>query len=108
MFMKKLTAEQNFKKDRLSSFFLAALIFAVIGLSVGRVVIANRLVEAGEKLRSLDQSTETAKKANQRLAEAVRLPQSLFQIEEKAKALGFVKTSHLVFLDSTERVALLR
>ncbi len=105
--MKKLKAERNFKKDRLSGLFLTVLILVVICLSVGRVVIANRLVETGEKLRALDQNIEAVKDGNQNLAESLRQPQSLSQIEGRAKAIGFVKTSRLVFLGKETPVAFL-
>lgn len=105
--MKKLTAEKNFKKDRLSGIFLTVLILIVVCLSVTRVVIANRLVETGEKLRALDLSIEAVKQSNQMLAERLRQPQSLFQIETRAKTLGFVKTGRLVFLDPKADVAFL-
>ena len=95
--MKKLINEQKLKKDRLSGIFVTVLVLLVVGLAVTRILIANRLVEASEKLRTLDQKIEVVKEANQSLSEQLRQPQSITFIEEKAKALGF-KTSRLVFL----------
>lgn len=104
--MKKLITEQNLKKDRLSGFFLTLLVLIVAVLAVTRVVIANRLVEASEKLRVFDQTIAQIEKTNQNLSETLRGPSSITQIEEKAKTLGFVPTSHLVFLTKTPEMAL--
>ncbi|MBI4100051.1 hypothetical protein HY440_03520 [Candidatus Microgenomates bacterium] len=103
--MKKLTSEQNLKRDRLSRIFMTVLVLVVVGLCVSRVVIANRLVEASEKLRTLDQKIEETKQANQLLAESLRQPQSLTAIETEAKIQGFAKTNNLVFLEKATPVA---
>ncbi len=106
--MKKLVAEQNLKKERLSGLFLMALVVVVAALSVTRVLIANRLVESSERLRNLDQSISQVQRANQDLAENLRGPQSLSQIETEAGSLGFSKTTRLVILPGADSVALLR
>ena len=85
---------------------MVVLILLVVILSVGRVVIANRLVEASEKMRVLDKNIENFKEANQNLSEAMRQPQSIAVIEDRAKALGFVKINRLVFLAKPTKVAL--
>ncbi len=104
--MKKLAAEQNLKKDRLSGIFLGILVLFVVFLAVARVVIANRLVEASEKLRILDKSITQAETTNQDLSEQLHAPESLSQIAKVAREMGFTKTSRLVFLTTTPEVAL--
>ncbi len=106
--MKKLTTERNLKKERLSGLFLTVLVLMVVALSVTRVVIANRLVESSEKLRSLDQEITKARDLNRNLAQGQRLPQSLSQIAQRAKDLGFAKTNQVVFLGVGDSVALRR
>lgn len=106
--MKKFTIEQNLKKDRLSTIFMTVLVLLVGVLCIGRVIIANHLVEDSEKLRTLDKEISEIKDKNQNLAETIRAPQSLTQIEDKAKTLGFVKSTHLTFLEPTTQVALLQ
>ena len=104
--MKKLIAEQNLRKDQLSNFFVVVLTVAVVGLCVARIIIANRLVEASEQMREMDRQIELVKEVNQNIAEQLRQPQSVTLIEKKAKALGFIKTSHLVFLGPREQFAM--
>lgn len=108
MFMKKLINEQNLKREKVSGLFLAILLILVATLSVGRVVIANRLVEFSERLRALDKTIVETRDKNQILAESLRAPQSLTVIEDKAKALGFVNSGRLIFLTPAAQVALLR
>lgn len=106
--MKKLISEQNFKKDHRSGVLMLFLVTLVALLSIGRVVIANHLVESSEKLRQMDKNIQEIQNTNQILAEKLRSPQSLTQIELKAKSLGFSQSGHLVFLKPISEVALLR
>lgn len=104
--MKKLITEQNLKKDRRTAILISILIFLVAVLAVIRVVIANRLVDASEKLRTADRKIEAIKEANQNVFEALRQPQSITYVEEKAKTLGYTKAERLVFLSPQIQVAL--
>lgn len=104
--MKKLIAEQDLKKDRLSRVFIALLVILAFALSVVRVLIANRLVEASGNLRALDTQTADIQKENQLLSEQLRAPQSIDSIEARAKELGFVKTATYVFLTTPPSTAM--
>ena len=106
--MKKLITEQNIKRDRKSGLFLIVLFLVVAVLSIGRVIIANHLVEASERLRAMDKNIQEAKDVNQQLSEQLRSPQSLIQIQVKAESLGFLKTNKIVFLQPAPDVALLQ
>ncbi len=104
--MKKLIAEQDLKKDRLSKAFIALLIVLAFALSVVRVVIANRLVEASGNLRSLDTQITDIQEQNQLLSEKLRTPQAIESVEARAKEQGFVKTTAYVFLETSPSTAM--
>lgn len=77
-----------------------------VALSVGRVLIANRLVEASQTLRSLDTQIAQVQKENQDLSQALRAPGSIDAVEVKARQLGFVKTTNYVFLSKPPSTAM--
>lgn len=100
--MKKLLAEQDNQKERNSYGLMGALILVVAVLLVVQVVIANRLVEAADKLRDLDEAISAAERQNDTLAEELRGRESLSAISAEALKMGFskeVKTAYLLGAD---------
>lgn len=106
--MKKFNLEKNTRREKFSGIFVGILIGVVVMLSIIQVLIANRLVEASEKLRTLDREIVSIQNDNQTLAESLRSPRSLTFIEQQAKIAGFVKSDKVVFLAAPAPVAYLR
>jgi cell division protein FtsL len=96
--MQKIKIEKDLRKERYSGFFVLALIVVVAILSVGRVFVANRLVETSENLRRLDREVSDLEQQNQQLAEEVRLHESAAYVETKAVELGFQENGHYSFI----------
>lgn len=96
--MQKIKVEKDLRKERYSGFFILVLILVVVFLSVGRVFVANRLVETSENLRRLDREVSDLEQQNQRLSEEVRLHESAAYVETKATVLGFQRIGHYSFI----------
>ena len=77
----------------------------VVALSVGRVYAANRLVEASEKLKRLDNKIQVLEQENQTLAQTARAQKSTEVISRKAQALGFLGNVHYSFLTPAPQMA---
>lgn len=106
--MKKLIAEKNSRNEKLSGIFIGTLVVLVAIMAVSRVLIANRLVEASEKLRTMDKTIEIVQNENQRLSEELRLPRSISTVSQKIEQLGFSKNTQVFFLAQPTSVALLQ
>lgn len=104
--MKKLQEEYQYKHERLTAGIMVVLVAVVVALSIGRVYAANRLVEASEKLRLLDNKIAVLDSQNQALEEEVRTQQSTEVLSQKAKTLGFIVNSHYSFLTPAPQMAL--
>ncbi len=85
---------------------MAIIIAVVVALSVVKVGVANRLVDASEKLRTLDKAISTIEDKNQVLSENLRARMAITIIDREAKALGFAKSEALVFLSSSVNMAM--
>lgn len=69
------------------------------------MVIANRLVEASERLHLLDVRIEKMGVANQALSEELYRQSSLMFLADKASESGFEAAQKLSYLDSSPKVA---
>jgi cell division protein FtsL len=103
--MKKLIAEEQASRSKMSGRLIIGLVLVVVLLSVIRVFLANWLVEAGGTLRALDGQIAIQTKENQALAEDLRAKESLSAIEAEATALGFGKITKLTFIVGEPHVA---
>lgn len=83
-----------------SLFFLQALIFFVVLLSILQVVVSNSLSTTGVTLGKLEDEINIYKRENQLLKEKLLSTSSLFYIASEAATLGFVEGKSQVFLSS--------
>jgi hypothetical protein len=96
--MKKLQKEIDLKKDR-RSVILTVLILLVFGLvSVARIVVANRLVEASDRLHALEVKESILTSQNQNLSQELGQVFSLSYLQEKARSLGLVTPARVLYL----------
>lgn len=81
-------------------------ILIIIGLSVVRVLLTNRLSTTGIELENLQAKVEMYKKENTLLEEKVLDASSLLTLSKKAKSLGFVESKSQIFLTNPLPLAL--
>lgn len=103
--MKKLQVEQNLHQEKVSGLVVLVLLAVVGLLALGRVFMANRLVETSQLLRNLDQEITETESANQVLAQEVRGAQAIGTAQKKLAAAGFVSTSSLSYVSGPAKVA---
>lgn len=96
--------KKQFKEKKTNSLvFILIAVVAILGVS--RVLIANQMVGASEKMRNLDQQIQKVESQNEILAEATRQKESLSSLENKTGALGFTKTNKYSFIRPSDPVA---
>ncbi|MEK7565598.1 MAG: hypothetical protein AAB506_00960 [Patescibacteria group bacterium] len=96
--MKKLQKEIDLKKDK-RSYFLTVIILLIFGfVSIVRIAVANRLVEASDRLHNLEVRENILAVQNQKLSQEVRQTISLNYLEQKAKSLGLVSPQKVLYL----------
>ena len=106
--MQKLQNEQNLRNEKYSSLIFFTLFLIVGLLSVARVFAANRLVETSDNLRKMDVQVNQLEAENRILAQEVRSKESMVFVETKMTELGFTKTPHYTYVNSTVRMAFLQ
>lgn len=104
--MQKLIEEKRQNNVRSSNILVWAFVSVVIFLSITRVVIANQLVGASEKLHHLDSEIQKLQSDNEVLSEDLRKKESLQAMEVKTKILGFVPTIKYSFFKQSDSVAM--
>lgn len=104
--MQKLIQEEQARTEKFSQGFVIALVLLVAFLSIFRVILANRLIESSESLRSLDLKITRLTAQNEQLDENLRGKESLSVVADNAQKAGFVKISRLTFVQSPADVAL--
>ncbi len=104
--MQKLQQEQATRHERLSGVVVLVLFILVALISAGRVFVANRLVETSDSLRRSDLEIARLETENQKLAEEIRVKESISFVEDKVRGLGFTKTNHYAYLAPASEVAL--
>lgn len=96
--MKKLQKEIDLKKDQ-RSYFLTVAILLVFGfVSIVRIIVANRLVEASDRLHTLEVRENLLVNQNQKLVQELGQTVSLSSLQEKAKNLGLVSPTRVLYL----------
>lgn len=79
------------------------MVLLVFILSVGRIFVANRLVESSDKLRKMDAQILALEAQNQSLSQEVRHLESSGVVEQNAVKNGFSFNSHFaVFTPAPE------
>lgn len=82
------------------TFIITFAIFIIVCLSVGLVVVSNRLSTAGTGLGRIEDEIRIYKTQNSILSERLFLVSSLGNIASKAGALGFVEDKSQLVLKS--------
>lgn len=81
-------------------FFMAAIIFTVVLLSVVQIVVSSSLSTKGVSLGKLEDEKNVYKKENALLKEKLLLVSSYTHIASEASTLGFVRSKAQVYLTS--------
>jgi len=103
--MQKLNQEKIIRKERFSGQFITALVFIVAILAIGRVILANRLIESSADLRDLDEKISLLSSQNENLAEQLREKEGLSLVASQAEKAGFTQTAKLTFIQKSPSVA---
>lgn len=98
--MKRLHQEKEYQKNKHFSFLLIVLFIILISLVITQVFLANQLAETGEKIKSLSLKKDSLDRENEKLMEVVTRETSFDEISEKAKKLGLVKLTSIVYLSA--------
>lgn len=96
--MKKLQKEIDLKKDKRSYLLTMVILFIFGFVSIVRIIVANRLVEASDQLHKLEVRENNLNAQNQRLIQEIGQTFSLNSLQEKAKSLGLVPPSKILYL----------
>lgn len=96
--MKKLQKEIDLKKDKRSYFLTVAILLVFALVSVVRIIVANRLVEASDRLHNLEIKEFQLTAQNQKLVQEIGQTISLNSLLEKAKNLGLVSPTKILYL----------
>ncbi len=94
--LQKEKLEQRNKKSR-TVIFLAGLI--LVFACIIRVVIANRLVEATDKLHRLEVEEEKLQADNEILSENLRTKDSLISLRSEAEKMGFAPVTQVTYIE---------
>ncbi len=99
MLMKKLYLEQQQKRDR-RGLWTTAVILLILGLVCTiRIMVANQLVEASEKLHRLETRRAELLAQKELLSQQVTAAKSLVKIRIEASAMGFVPAEKAVYVN---------
>jgi hypothetical protein len=91
------------KKKKINLVTLVVVIAFFLGLV--QLLIANRLAAAGGSVRQLEVKAQQLEEENRLLEEEISRLGSLTAVSERAEALGFEKTTAVVYLTSPVPVA---
>jgi len=104
--MKKLIREKDYKKIKYFRLIFSLMFSILIILGIVQVIMANQLVEKGEKIKTLNNKIEIITKENQELKELISSETSLEKIKEKAKNLGMIELTSIIYLSTPLPIAL--
>lgn len=96
--MKKLAREKQFKRRSRLKLAVTLIFFVVFLLAAAQLLVSNRLADLGEEIEQETRQTESFIAENRILEEEIRQRESLANITEEAKKLGFVETKTVYYL----------
>lgn len=96
--MKKLQKEIEIRQDKRRLTVSLLIVFLFVFVSVIRVVVANRLVEASDRLHALESQAARLSLENEKLARELGKSISLITLSQKAKVLGLIPPSRVFYL----------
>ncbi len=102
--MKKHTLQPNQKERRFPPFVLH-LVFVAVILVIMQVVISNHLIGSGKTVSEIEEELLVIRQENEELRQQIASSSSLLTLGEKAKALGFEKNIHTLFITVESPVA---
>lgn len=85
---------------------ITLFILIIVGLSVFKVAISNKLSTTGIELENIQSRISVLKKENVLLEEKVLEASSLINISKKAKTLGFVEAKSQIYISNQLPLAL--
>ena len=96
--MKKLAQEKQLRRTQRLK-ILATLVLAVTFLLAAvQLLVSNRLANLGVQIEEESAKAESLSSQNRLLEEELRQKESLANISQKAKELGFVETKSIYYL----------
>ncbi|EKD65142.1 MAG: hypothetical protein ACD_50C00178G0007 [uncultured bacterium] len=87
-------------------FIIAFILFTIISLSVGQVVVSNRLSTEGIDLQKIEEEIHFYKAQNSTLSEKLFTASSLSNIASRAALLGFVENKSQLVVKTSLPIAL--
>jgi len=96
--MKKLEKERQFRKIKRLKWLIGLIVIVILSLAAAQLVVSNRLADLGEEIEIEKSQTETLASENRILAEELSQKESLSNITEEAKVLGFVEGKSIYYL----------
>lgn len=103
--MKKLIIEENLNKNKLSKRILICVVCFLGFLAVGRVLLANWLLEKSVGIEDLDKKISNLSLENDKIREELRMKQSLEILSQESIKSGFVAKGKISYMIAPPTVA---
>ena len=104
--MKKIEKERQWRRRRRLGRIMSLVFLAVVFLATAQLIVSNRLANLGQEIEKEKEQTEVLILENSIMEEKIRQKESLVDISEKAKELGFVETKSVYYLTPQIPVAM--
>jgi len=76
-----------------NNYFTKALLLTFFLLMVVQVIVSNRLSTAGAKIATIEEEIKKIEEENELLQKEIASASSLLTLQERARLLGFIKTT---------------
>ncbi|MDP3998000.1 MAG: hypothetical protein Q8P89_00080 [bacterium] len=96
--MKKLQIEKQLRKNRRLRWTMSLAVILVFVLGMVQLIVSNRLSDLGEEIETEKVKTESLTLENRLLEEQLRQKESLINVSEEAKKLGFIEAKSIYYL----------
>lgn len=104
--MRKLKKETEIKKSKNRNLLTMVVCAVFVLASILRILVANRSIEYSDKLHKLEITANKLKAENEKLAQQLESESSLSKIKQKAKEMGFISISSVVYVSISTPLAL--
>lgn len=96
--MKKLEKEKQFRRRHRLKMVLVIIFGLVLFLAGAKLFVSNRLSNLGQEIEKENRKAQVLIAENRILDEEIRQKESLVNLSEKAKELGFVEPKLIFYL----------
>ena len=96
--MEKLQIEKQLKRSRRLRWTMNLAVMLVFLLGMVQLFVSNRLADLGEDIEREKLKTESLSLENRLLEEQLRQRESLVNVAEEAKKLGFIEVKSIYYL----------